>query len=76
MKKIILGILLEAVVCLSQGDFRDGYDEGYKAGACYQCYNCLAPISPIPPIPRIGEDTWQGGYNRGFMDGLRVNRCR
>jgi hypothetical protein len=30
----------------------------------------IAPICPIPPIPGIGEDTFFGGYNQGFIDGM------
>jgi hypothetical protein len=30
----------------------------------------IAPICPIPPLPGIGQDTFFGGYNQGFIDGM------
>jgi hypothetical protein len=51
--------------------FCAGWEEGYKAGYCYEEYFCMAPVAPICPIPRIGEDTYQGGYNRGFIRGMK-----
>ena len=49
--------------------FCDGYQAGFKAGACYQQFGCIPPIPPICPIPAIGESTYQDGYNRGFLEG-------
>jgi hypothetical protein len=57
------------------GAFCDGWEDGYAAGYCYrQNYGCIKPIVPICPIPRIGEDNYQGGYNRGFLAGLNAQR--
>lgn len=50
--------------------FCEGYKAGYKAGHCYREFACIAPIPPICPIPEIGENTYQDGYNRGFLAGL------
>jgi hypothetical protein len=69
MKKLIV-LLVLAVSVMASSQFSSGYRAGFKEGACYGCYGCLAPL------PDIGEDDWQGGYNRGFIDGLKENRCR
>lgn len=51
--------------------YSQGWEQGYKEGWCYgKGYGCIDPIVPIPPIPRIGEDSFKGGYNRGFLQGL------
>lgn len=62
--------LLIPTFIFSQNSFSSGYQEGYKAGYCYeQGYSCISPIPPITPIQRIGESTYADGYNRGFSDG-------
>ena len=54
--------------------FCDGWRSGYVAGYCYRQYGCIEPIVPICPLPRIGEDNYEGGYNRGFLQGLNDKR--
>ena len=56
------------------GSFCSGWEDGYAAGYCYQDYSCLAPLVPLCPLPRLGEDTYQGGYNRGFIAGMRARK--
>jgi hypothetical protein len=31
-------------------------------------------VSPICPVARIGEQTFQDGYNRGFLEGVERGR--
>lgn len=64
-------IILSAVTALAdQTDYSNGYKEGYKQGWCYGYTFCIDPIPPIPPIAPIGKDTYQGGYNDGFLKGM------
>lgn len=54
-------------------DFCEGFELGYKEGYCYgQGYGCLEPLTPLCPLPRLGEDSFKGGYQRGFLVGLRT----
>ena len=75
MRKILIAIAFLSMCAFAGSDFSNGYAAGYKAGYTYQC-GTIAPITPITPIPDIGEDTFQGGYNKGFIDGLRNNPCK
>ena len=54
---------------LSQSGFSAGYERGYKEGYCYEDFGCIPPIAPIAPIAKIGYDSYQDGYNKGFIDG-------
>jgi hypothetical protein len=70
MRKIIAILFLTALAYAGSA-FSAGYKAGWKAGKCYQQgYGCYAGYAPYPPHPDYGEDNWQGGYNRGFLDGL------
>jgi hypothetical protein len=73
MRKILacLTVLLFFGVALAT-PFSDGWCDGYKAGYCYGKTFCLGPICPIAPIPWVGQDTYQDGYNRGFVKGLEA----
>jgi len=77
MFKIIL-IMLVVVTSLLYApqafasSFCEGWNGGYKAGYCYRQYGCLAPLVPLCPLPRLGENTYQEGYNRGFLAGLNA----
>jgi hypothetical protein len=52
-------------------DFDRGYRLGFKEGyRKVEGQFAIAPICPIPPIPAIGEDTFFGGYNEGFLAGM------
>lgn len=75
MKKIFIALfVLFTAVTLLASAFSDGFRDGYKAGYCYGEVFCIAPLPPIPPFPRIGENTYQDGYNRGFLAGLNDKR--
>ena len=72
---LILGMLIALMTApqtshAQTGGFCAGYQGGFSAGACYQKFGCIQPIPPICPIPGIGEDSYQDGYNRGFLAGL------
>lgn len=34
----------------------------------------MEPIPLLCPLPRLGEDNYQGGYNRGFIAGMSKGR--
>lgn len=56
----------------ANGDYCEGFQDGYAEGWCYEEFGCIKPIPPICPIPRIGEQGYQDGYNRGFQTGTRA----
>ncbi len=49
--------------------WKDGYCEGWKD---VKGQYSVCPITPICPIPAIGQDTYRGGYNKGFKSGRRA----
>ncbi len=56
----------------SQNKFSLGYNNGFKAGYCYnKGGGCISPLPPFPPAPNYPESfyNFQDGYNRGFIDG-------
>ena len=46
--------------------WKDGYCEGWKD---VKGQLALCPLTPLCPLPEIGQDTYKGGYNRGFKAG-------
>ena len=55
--------------------YRNGFNEGWKAGWRYvKGSYALVPMAPLAPLPRMGEDNFQGGYNRGFV--MAMDRAR
>lgn len=75
---LVFVLALFALPALGYGnDFCDGYADGYEEGWCHeQGVGCIAPITPICPIPKIGEEGFRGGYNRGFIEGVRARSKR
>ena len=53
-------------------DYCEGFVDGYERGWCYQKGEaCFSPPAPVCPVPEVNEDyTYQGGYDRGFTQGL------
>lgn len=81
MKKnlfLLVVVLLISITAVAQSDYSRGFQNGYKAGYCYNDFGCVSPIPPITPIPLIGErdDNYQDGYNRGFKMGLEDKQAK
>jgi hypothetical protein len=57
-----------------QSSFCDGWANGYVAGWMYAKPNSYKPFIPFCPFPEPGKDSYQDGYNRGFVQGLSDNR--
>ena len=51
-----------------QAGFKVGWAEGWKYVKGEHSY---PPYPPYPPYPKYGKDTYQDGYNDGFMAGQR-----
>lgn len=76
-----LMVVMVAVPLLGQAwprtghDYCDGWNTGYEVGACYQrSVGCVPPVPPLCPLPEMGADSYQDGYNRGFLAGLARGR--
>ena len=83
MQKVILIILVNLFsnVCLSQDpyqQFSDGYRAGFKEGYCYNkgvSEVCNLPLTVLIPFPKLNEpNTYNQGYNRGFLFSLGMKR--
>ncbi len=77
-KSIIIGLICacEFSTMYSQDRFTEGYKTGYKKGYCYNYgSNCVSSTPPASPVLNIGEssDSFQDGYNHGFIDGVRAS---
>ncbi|MDP2685002.1 MAG: hypothetical protein Q8P20_08275 [bacterium] len=54
-------------------EFCDGWEDGYCEGwKDVKGSYAICPITPICPIAEIGQDSYRGGYNRGFKAGMRA----
>ena len=74
MKKLI-PILLFAAFAYAGDAFNKGYNDGFDSGYCYeQSTLTCSSITAVRPdhFPRINEDSYVGGYMRGYMDGLKA----
>lgn len=73
MKKLlIITALAITLTSFRYDNFCDGFELGWQNGYCFEMeMMCIPPIPPICPLPLYYEDnTFQGGYNRGFAMGL------
>ena len=58
---------------IAASDFCEGWEDGYCEGwKDVKGQYAICPITPICPIPEIGQDSYRGGYNRGFKAGMRA----
>ena len=74
MKKLIFSAGLIALSAFNFAPtFCEGWDDGYGEGYCDEMGPCVKPVSPVCPVPRVGEDSYRGGYNRGFKAGYKAN---
>lgn len=77
MRKIIF-VLVSLVTGLSvQGQMSDDYVEGYEDSHCegYRSIEgefSVCPYAPFPSYPDANEDTYKGGYRKGFREGRRT----
>lgn len=78
MKKLVFiliaSILIFTATTVLASAFCNGWEDGYIAGYCYKQHTCLRPTVPLCPLSGIGENTYQHGYNRGFLAGLNAQR--
>lgn len=62
-----------SIVTTQQSDFCKGWVDGWCEGwKDVKGQYAVCPVAPICPIPNIGQDTYKGGYNRGFKAGSRA----
>jgi len=53
-------------------DFCDGWEDGYCEGwKDVKGQYAFCPLTPFCPFPELGENSYRGGYNRGFKAGMR-----
>ena len=75
MKTILIVVALCLVAWTTDvgTNFCDGWEDGYKAGWCYQqgpgCYEPYVPYCPYPNY-KESSDSYEDGYNRGFVTAL------
>lgn len=72
---VLLSILLFASVAWGDA-FCAGWEAGYEAGYCYRQNDCFFTFIPMCPTPRYWEETYQDGYNRGFLAGKQARENR
>ena len=71
MNKLLILTILLGILCLSSNtDFCTGFQDGYSAGYCYEEDFCIPPTPPICPVPDVGKDTYEYGFEIGFVEGL------
>lgn len=55
----------------AQSDYNAGWKEGWEAGWKYVAGKYSYPdYPPYPPYPDYGRDSYQDGYNDGFLAGM------
>jgi hypothetical protein len=80
----LLFLVLFGFSSLAQTKFETGFKAGFESGYCYSPNNsnhsfpiCVPPLAPLPPLPQINErsESFQDGYNRGFLYGQARRRA-
>lgn len=62
------------ILWLFNSDYCSGFEYGFKQGYCYQKTNCITPLTPLCPIRNYNEkNTFEDGYNKGFITGINYN---
>ncbi len=81
MKKItLICMLIFNFIAFGQSNFDVGFKDGFKNAYCFtnnqSVYICNPPLPPLPPLPQINENrnSYQDGYNRGFLYGQARRR--
>lgn len=75
MRQILLiALLFYSFKISAQNNFDEGFKDGFKNGYCYSTKSniyCNPPLPAITPLPQINENrnSYQDGYNRGFIFG-------
>lgn len=64
-------LIITPLFIKNEKTFCDGWEEGYKAGWCFEIVNCIEPVVPVCPVPEVFENTYKDGYNRGFTEGKK-----
>lgn len=54
---------------------QNSYCKGWETGFCngykeVKGIHAICPIAPLCPTPEINKNTYQDGYNRGFIKGM------
>ncbi len=58
-------------------DFSEGWKAGWEAGWKHvKGQLSIAPIAPVAPLPPLGQNSYQGGYNNGFVAGMKAAQRR
>lgn len=80
MKKIIVWLIVIFVflnkvnMTFSEGNYCDGFRKGFISGWCMNDINCITPIVPVCGIPRVNFNTYEGGFEDGFILGKKERK--
>ena len=56
-----------------QSEFCEGWEDGYCEGwKEIKGRLSICPVTPVCPVPEIGRNSYKGGYNTGFVAGMRA----
>ncbi len=70
---LLLSFMASLISYSQTTSYKNGWENGYKEGYCYQKTGCVTPYVPVYPVPKVGENTYKGGYNKGFLKGQSDN---
>jgi hypothetical protein len=69
IKSIIITSIIFATALAMTDEYKAGFKVGYKTGYCGKPQNCYV-YPPYAPYPNYGEDTYEGGFVKGYYMGL------